>query len=64
MHSGVKLKMEQLTMCAWCKRIKAPDGEWIQPEENPNLREYNHGICLECAARFFGCSEKEDPDVD
>lgn len=41
-------------MCAWCKRIKEPGGKWHEPVETPVLRQLNHGICLECAAEFFG----------
>jgi len=52
--------MDRKTMCAWCKRIKEPGGNWEKPEEQPDLGRFNHGICMECAVEFFGNSEEED----
>jgi hypothetical protein len=46
---------EFLTMCAWCKKVKAPD--WVEAEaavqqlkffDQPQLPQITHGICENC----------------
>jgi hypothetical protein len=50
----------RIRMCSWCKRVAAPDGEWLEVEEaiarlglfETDLRvEITHGICEPCEAR-------------
>lgn len=47
---------EFLTMCAWCKKVKAPD--WMEAEDavqrlkffdQPQLPRISHGICEDCS---------------
>ena len=37
-------------ICAWCKRIRQPDGSWVQaPASHNNL---THGICPQCMEKM------------
>ncbi len=41
-----------LRMCAWCRKIATPDGQWISIEAyfaNHTKSEISHSICPECA---------------
>jgi ligand-binding sensor domain-containing protein len=43
-----------LPICAWCKRIRADDGQWSQIEayvKDHTQADFTHGICPDCAAR-------------
>lgn len=48
-----------LRICAWCKRVPLPDGQWVEAEEAmnrldlfdaPALPQLTHGICPGCSA--------------
>jgi hypothetical protein len=53
---------EIITICSWCKRIKAKDETWLDAEEavekmslfnRPQLPKLSHGICPVCYERII-----------
>ena len=46
-----------ITICAWCKRRRLPDGSWAQDWHfgDYELGEATHGMCEDCAK----CAELE-----
>lgn len=52
----VKLLSGLLPICANCKKIRDPDGQWQQLETFIHARSeasFTHGLCPDCATRFF-----------
>jgi hypothetical protein len=54
-----ELKMLQgiLPICSNCHKIRTDAGEWAQLEvyvQNHSEAQFSHGICPECAARYYG----------
>jgi hypothetical protein len=45
------LVAEMVGVCAWCKRIKKPDGTFAY-EEPPAGATLTHGICPECREKL------------
>jgi hypothetical protein len=51
-----------LTLCSWCKRVKLPEGAWVEVEEAAQRLEFflgeapqlTHGICLPCKDALWG----------
>jgi hypothetical protein len=40
------------TVCAWCRRVRDPHGEWCEVEpEQATSRIATHGICPDCLER-------------
>jgi len=65
----IKILKGQLPICAHCKNIRDDQGFWHQVEEYVTLHseaEFTHGICPECASKFYPeyCREKEDKKGD
>jgi hypothetical protein len=58
LHSAeqhVKNLEQLLPMCAWCRRIKSPEGAWEPIERylhDHGGPEVSHGVCPECATRL------------
>jgi hypothetical protein len=44
------------TVCAWCKRLRRENGEWVEDEEDG--RRISHGICPECVSKLRGTALK------
>ena len=44
-----------LPICAWCKKYRAEDGEWLPIEQylSESGRELSHGICPSCVKERF-----------
>ncbi len=52
----VKTLSGLLPICAWCKKFRDDEGYWKSVEEylgEHTGAEFTHGICPECAAKFF-----------
>lgn len=54
-------EVQQLTgllpICAFCKKIRTGDNEWVQIERyitDHSQAEFSHGYCPECAEKHFG----------
>ena len=45
-------------ICAWCKRVKNEDGEWIEGEV-PKKLVRSHGICEDCEKKYDTFDELE-----
>jgi hypothetical protein len=39
------------TVCAWCRRVRNPHGEWGEAEAEEAGRVATHGICPDCLER-------------
>jgi len=53
----VKTLRGLVPICASCKSIRLPDGQWKQLEEvltDKTEATLTHGICADCAARLYG----------
>jgi len=45
-----------LPICAWCKKIRNEDGEWIELEKylyHQSGKKVTHGICHECRQKLL-----------
>jgi len=45
---------ELVTICAWCRRVKGEDGQWMALADyiiGSEVRVFTHGICRSCAVR-------------
>lgn len=42
-----------IKVCAWCKRVKDPQGAWVSADIplDSNSGAFTHGICPECMER-------------
>jgi len=38
--------------CAWCKKIRNEDGDWIEDENPKEEDNYTHSICNECGKKL------------
>jgi hypothetical protein len=38
--------------CAWCRRVRLPNGEWEAQPREEIIRNASHGICEPCAQKF------------
>jgi YesN/AraC family two-component response regulator len=59
----VKLLSGMLPICASCKKIRDDQGYWKQIEvyiQSHSEAEFTHGICPDCAQRFYGKYMKEE----
>jgi hypothetical protein len=55
-----------LCICAHCKRIRDTGDEWVRVEsfvEQRSGAQFSHGICPDCAARYYA-DILEEPDRD
>jgi hypothetical protein len=51
-----------LTLCSWCKKVKLPEGLWVEVEAAAQRLEFffgeaphlTHGICLPCKDALWG----------
>ena len=51
-HCEVAELRHFLRICAWCRKIATPEGQWVSMEtffETHTKSEITHGICPECA---------------
>lgn len=52
----VKTLSGLLPICAWCKKIRDPEGKWSEIEEYVQMHtdaDFTHSICPECRKRNF-----------
>lgn len=53
-----------LPICAWCKRIRTEQGEWLSLEtlvaQNADVA-FTHGICPDCTERFRAEADARTP---
>jgi hypothetical protein len=50
----VRTLRSMLPMCAWCRRVKDPEGRWLRIEEVLDREagtRVSHGMCPDCGAR-------------
>lgn len=53
-----------LPICSFCKRIQDADGRWILVEDylkSKSKADLSHGICPDCAKRFYPELLESDP---
>lgn len=43
-------------VCAWCKKLRRENGEWVEDEADG--RRISHGICPECVSKIRGTALK------
>ena len=56
LFTQVKTLRGLLPMCAWCKRIRDDQGDWVGLEsyiQQHSNADVTHGICPECASKRF-----------
>jgi hypothetical protein len=62
LDSEVKRSDRWITMCAWCKKVKMPEGQWVDildslrvlaPFGEPEFPNLTHGICPPCKDAFL-----------
>jgi hypothetical protein len=61
----VKLLSGFIPICASCKKIRDDKGYWNQIEEyirNHSEAEFSHGICPDCAKKFYSELDKTLPE--
>jgi hypothetical protein len=42
-----------IKQCAWCLRLKMPDGSYVTPNYPGKAMNATHGICPDCVATYF-----------
>jgi hypothetical protein len=60
--AGSSMPKQVLTLCAWCKKVRLPDGTWVEVESAAERLEFfllrapdlSHGICPSCKADMLG----------
>lgn len=60
--AGAAAEKEILTLCAWCKKVRLPEGTWVEPEDAAQRLEFfllrapelSHGICPKCKSDMIG----------
>lgn len=64
-HAGSVMRM--INLCAWCKRVPSPSGEWYDLHtfitEQSGLQ-FNGGLCPECMGRCFPSAPEYPPSTD
>lgn len=66
-HAHAEPTMRVINLCAWCKRVPSPSGEWYDLHTYITERsglQFNGGLCPECMGRCFPSAPEYPPSTD